>query len=66
VSFVLASAIAYYVMQQWLQDFQYSIEIGVGTFLLAGVASIAIALVTISFQALKAALRNPVDSLHTE
>ncbi len=65
-SFALASAIAYYVMQQWLQDFQYSIEIGMGTFALAGVASIAIALVTISFQALKAALGNPVDSLRSE
>jgi len=66
VSFVLASLIAYYVMTEWLLDFQYSIEIGAGIFALAGAASILIALITISFQALKAALSNPAESLRTE
>lgn len=66
VSFVLASVIAYYVMNAWLQDFQYSIEIGIGIFILAGAASVLIALITISFQAVKAAIRNPADSLRTE
>ena len=66
ISFAFASVISYYVMSQWLQDFQYSIEIGVGIFLLAGVASLIIALLTISFQAVKASVTNPVDSLRTE
>ncbi len=66
VSFVLASTIAYFVMEKWLQDFQYSIKIGAGIFLLAGVASVLIALLTISFQALKAAFNNPADALRSE
>jgi putative ABC transport system permease protein len=66
VSFVIASAIAYYVMDKWLADFQYSIQIGAGIFLVAGLVSVSIALLTISFQALRAAFRNPVESLRTE
>jgi putative ABC transport system permease protein len=66
ISFALASVVAYFVMNKWLQDFQYSIKIGAGVFLLAGITSIVIAMLTISFQALKAALSNPVDSLRTE
>jgi len=66
VSFVLASVIAYFVMGQWLQDFQYSIEIGAWTFIVAGIASVLIALLTISFQAIKAAISNPVDALRVE
>lgn len=66
ISFLLASVVAYFVMEKWLADFQYSIKIGVGVFLLAGIASLSIAMFTISFQALKAALRNPVDSLRSE
>jgi putative ABC transport system permease protein len=66
IAFVLASAIAYFVMSEWLKDFQYSIKLGAGIFLVAGAVSVAIALITISFQALKAALSNPVDSLRSE
>ncbi|HEX6226693.1 MAG TPA: ABC transporter permease [Chryseolinea sp.] len=66
VSFVLASVIAYFVMEKWLQDFQYSIEIGFGIFVLAGISSVLIALLTISFQAIKAALNNPADALRSE
>ena len=66
LSFAFASVIAFYVMRLWLQDFQYSIEIGAWTFVVAGAASVTIALLTISVQALKAALRNPVDSLRAE
>ena len=66
ISFLFASAIAYFVMKQWLQDFQYSIDMGFGVFLLAGVASILIALLTISFQAFKAALSNPAEALRSE
>jgi len=66
VSFGLASVLAYFVMERWLSDFQYSIDIGPGIFVVAGVGSIAIALLTISFQALKAAWSNPVDALRSE
>jgi putative ABC transport system permease protein len=53
-------------MDKWLADFQYSVEIGAGIFLLAGLTSLSIALLTISFQALKAAFSNPVDALRSE
>jgi putative ABC transport system permease protein len=66
VAFVLASVVSYFVMDKWLEDFQYSITIGAGIFLLAGAISVAIALFTISFQTIKAALSNPVNSLRTE
>lgn len=66
ISFVFASVISYFVMREWLHDFQYSIEIGAGIFILAGISSIIIALLTISFQALKAAFSNPVESLRAE
>lgn len=66
VAFVLASAIGYYAMDKWLADFQYSIDIGAGIFIAAGVLSLGIALMTISYQAFKAALSNPVESLRVE
>jgi len=66
ISFLLASGVAYFVMNKWLSDFQYSIKIGVGIFLLAGLASLGIAAFTLSFQALKSVFSNPVDSLRSE
>jgi putative ABC transport system permease protein len=66
VSFVLASVAAYFVMNAWLKDFQYSIEIGAGTFAWAGISSLAIAVLTISFQSLRAAWSNPTDALRSE
>jgi putative ABC transport system permease protein len=66
VAFVLASAASYFIMDKWLQDFQYSIKIGAGVFLVAGFASLAIALFTVSFQAIKATMTNPVNTLRTE
>jgi putative ABC transport system permease protein len=66
IAFVIASLAAYFIMSQWLKDFQYSISIGIEIFVAAGMMSIVIALVTISFQALKAALSNPVDALRSE
>ncbi len=66
VSFVLASGIAYFAMSQWLSDFQYSIKIGAGIFIAAGVASLLIAWFTVSYQAFKSAVSNPVDSLRSE
>ncbi|HTJ48655.1 MAG TPA: FtsX-like permease family protein, partial [Cyclobacteriaceae bacterium] len=66
VAFILASVLAYFAMQRWLEDFQYSIKLSPDTFILVGVFALTIALLTISFQALKAAWRNPVDSLRNE
>ncbi|NJM24280.1 MAG: FtsX-like permease family protein [Bacteroidia bacterium] len=66
VAFALASVLAYFMMDKWLQDFQYSISITPGIFLAVGAVSILIALATISFQALKAAWSNPVNALRTE
>ncbi|HEU5146552.1 MAG TPA: FtsX-like permease family protein, partial [Chryseosolibacter sp.] len=66
VAFLLASAIGYYAMDRWLSDFEYSIDMGVGIFIVAGLLSVGIALMTISYQAFKAAVSNPVDSLRVE
>ncbi len=66
ISFVLASVAAYFIMQEWLRDFQYSVRISAGVFVAAGLAAVFVALVTVSFQALKAAMTNPVKSLRSE
>ena len=66
VSNLIAWPVAYYAMNRWLQDFAYRIPIGVGTFLLAGVLALIIALLTVSFQAVKAATANPVKALRYE
>jgi putative ABC transport system permease protein len=66
IAFVIASPLAWFVMHQWLQDFAYRINIEWWVFALAGLLAVLIAMVTISFQAIKAALANPVKSLRTE
>lgn len=66
VSIVIAIPIAWYAMDNWLQAYAYRIEISWWIFLIAGVVAILIAMVTVSFQAIKAAIANPVDSLKTE
>lgn len=66
ISLLVASPIAYYFMQRWLQDFAYRISIGWQVFAIAAFAAISIAFITVSFQAVKAALANPVKSLRTE
>jgi putative ABC transport system permease protein len=53
-------------MNNWLQDFAYRINMPWWVFIIAGIAAALIALITISFQALKAAIANPVKSLRTE
>ncbi len=63
---MIASALGYFMMEQWLQDFQYRVELGPGVFLLAGAGSLLIAVVTISLQAIKAAIANPAESLRSE
>jgi putative ABC transport system permease protein len=66
VAFIIAIPIAWYVMNQWLQDFAYRIEIRWWVFALAGVSALTVALLTMGFQAIKAALANPVKSLRSE
>jgi putative ABC transport system permease protein len=66
IAFVIATPIVWYFMSNWLQDYVYRIEISWWIFLGGGVAAIVIALATISFQAIKAAMANPVKSLRTE
>ncbi|MEJ7679076.1 MAG: FtsX-like permease family protein [Segetibacter sp.] len=66
VAFVIASPIAWYIMHKWLQDFSYRIEISWWIFFVAGLLAVLIALTTVSFQAVKAAVANPVKSLRTE
>ncbi|MBC8110799.1 MAG: FtsX-like permease family protein, partial [Verrucomicrobia bacterium] len=66
IAFVIAVPVAWYAMNQWLQDFAYRIEISWWIFALAGISALLIALFTVSFQAIRAALANPVKSLRTE
>jgi putative ABC transport system permease protein len=66
VAAFIASPIAWWAMNKWLQDFAYRINISLWVFVIAGIAAIVIALITVSFQAIKAALSNPVKSLRTE
>lgn len=66
IAFLIASPLAYFVMQNWLQDFPYRITIEWWVFLIAGASVLSITLVTVSFQAIKAAIMNPVKSLRTE
>ncbi len=63
---IIAWPVAYYFMNKWLEDFAYRIEITWWMFALSGGIALAIALVTVSFQAVKAALANPVESLKYE
>jgi predicted permease len=66
IAFAIATPIAWYYMNQWLQDYAYRINVSWWIFLIGGIAAIIIALATISFQAVKAAMANPVKSLRTE
>jgi len=66
LSICIASPIAWWVMSKWLQDFAYRIGIGWWMFVAVGAVCLLIALVTISFQAIRAAVANPVKSLRTE
>jgi putative ABC transport system permease protein len=66
VAIVVASPIGWYAMQRWLNDFAYRIDIEWWIFALAGLLAVGIALLTVSFQAIKAALTDPVKSLKSE
>ncbi|RXG18355.1 ABC-type antimicrobial peptide transport system permease subunit [Leeuwenhoekiella aestuarii] len=66
IAFVIAAPVAWWLLSQWLQDYEYRIELQLWIFLAAGLLAVFIALVTISFRTIRAALKNPVESLRTE
>jgi putative ABC transport system permease protein len=66
ISIIIATPIAWYVMQKWLEDFTYRTEITWNVFALAGAMAVLIAVLTISYQAIRAGLMNPVMSLKSE
>jgi len=63
---LIASPLSYYFMHQWLQNFAYRIDIGPWVFLVSGLTALGIALLTICFKAIRAAMANPIKSLRTE
>jgi putative ABC transport system permease protein len=66
ISFVIASPLAGWIMHSWLENYTYRVNIGWWVFVIAGLLSIGIAMATVSFQAIKAAVSNPVVSLRAE
>ena len=66
IAAVLAFPLAWWAMNKWLLDFEYRVNISVWVFVIAGVVALLIALITVSFQAIKAAIANPVKSLRSE
>lgn len=66
IAFVIAAPVSWMVMNKWLQDFAYRINIGPAVFIVAGLIAIVIALLAVSFQSIKSAVSNPVESLRTE
>jgi ABC-type antimicrobial peptide transport system permease subunit len=63
---MVAAPIAWYMMSHWLQNFAYRIELSIGVFILAILLSVLIALITVGYKSLRAAIANPVKSLRTE
>lgn len=66
IAFVIAIPIAYFAANRWLAEFAYRIDIGPGVFILAGLLALTIALLTVSYHAIRAAFINPVESLRYE
>lgn len=66
IAFALAAPVAYFAMNKWLQDFAYRTDLNPIIFVLAGVLALLIAWLTVSYQAIKAALTNPVEALRYE
>ncbi|MEQ8925480.1 MAG: ABC transporter permease [Fulvivirga sp.] len=66
ISLFIAIPLSYYVMDQWLNNFAYRKEINVSYFLIAGLLAVSIALLTVSYRVVRAALLNPVDTLRNE
>ena len=66
IAFIIGVPIGWFVMSTWLDSFAFKIDLGVGVFLIAGMVTLGIALVTVSYQAISAAVVNPVKSLKSE
>lgn len=66
IAIVIASPLAWYIMNQWLQNFAYKVSVSWWMFAVTGVLAVFIALATVSFQAIKSALANPVKSLRPD
>ncbi len=66
LAFIIGSPVAYILMKRWLENFAYSTDIRMDSFLLAGILALGIALLTVSYQAVKASLAEPVESLRYE
>ena len=66
IAFILAAPLAYYVMNGWLQNFEYKINLGIQVFVSGILATLVITLLTVGYRSLRAALANPVDSLRNE
>jgi ABC-type antimicrobial peptide transport system permease subunit len=66
ISLLIAVPTAYYFMYNWLQNYEYRTELSWWIFAGAGIGALSITLLTVSFQAIKAAIANPVKSLRTE
>jgi putative ABC transport system permease protein len=66
IAFLISIPVTFWAMHAWLQDFAYRINISASVFVIAGIAVALVALITISFQSIKAAIANPVKSLRTE
>jgi putative ABC transport system permease protein len=66
IAFVIGAPLAWYLMNHWLQNFAYRIHVSWWIFFAAGMGALLIALITVSFQAIKAGMANPVKSLRSE
>lgn len=66
IAFVIAAPLAWWLMHNWLADFEFQIDIGAGIFVWALLGTFTVALATVSYQAVRAALMNPVRSLRSE
>ena len=66
ISFAIAAPIGYYVLTKWLEKFAYHIDISIMVFVFAGMISVVIAIITIAYEAIKAARANPINSLKGE
>jgi ABC-type antimicrobial peptide transport system permease subunit len=66
IAFGIAAPIAWYFMNKWLQDYAFRIDISWWIFVVGGLISIVVALATVSYRAIRAAVVNPVDSLRSE
>ncbi len=66
IAIIIATPLSYWIMSRWLEDFAYRVDISWWMFVMVGVIAFVIALATTSFQTIKAAVVNPVDSLRAE